>query len=176
MVRDRLISLSTYAASDHLLAFSGLTVSFTALPFLSLFQEESLVFKTTWWPNECNMLDLTMLDDVVSACWISLAGSLAISATPISFTSVKGKHCIIVDFFLFYLTDQVLVGALNAKDAKPLTPDLERVVSGSGEHGFIIVSFGSNVASILPRAEVDVLARAFGNLKQRVLWRLKGNI
>ena len=68
-----------------------------------------------------------------------------------------------------------MVGPLNVIDAKPLPPDLEEFVSNSGGHGFIIVSFGSNVASILPRQAVDMLATAFGKLKQRVVWRLKGN-
>ena len=29
--------------------------------------------RATWWPNECNILDSTMLDDVASTCWIRLA-------------------------------------------------------------------------------------------------------
>ena len=68
-----------------------------------------------------------------------------------------------------------MVGPLNVKDGKPLPPDLEKFVSNSGGHGFIIVSFGTNVASILQRSVVDMLATAFGKLKQRVVWRLKGN-
>ena len=70
-------------------------------------------------------------------------------------------------------TGNVMV-PLNIKDAKPVPPDLEEFVSNSGGHGFIIVSFGSNVASVLPRPVVDMLATAFGKLKQRVVWRLKG--
>ena len=73
-----------------------------------------------------------------------------------------------------FLLGQVMVGALNVKTAKPLPPELEKFVSNSGEHGFIIVSFGTNVAS-LPKAEVDMLAEAFGKLKQRVVWKVKGN-
>jgi len=70
-----------------------------------------------------------------------------------------------------------MVGPLNVKsDVKSLPRDLEEFVSGSGGHGFIIVSFGSNVASILPRDFVDMLATAFGKLKQLVLWRLKGKL
>ena len=68
----------------------------------------------------------------------------------------------------------VMVGPLNVKEGKPLPPDLEEFVNDSGGHGFIIVSFGSNLASILPRTVVDMLATAFGKLKQRVVWRLKG--
>ena len=67
-----------------------------------------------------------------------------------------------------------MVGPLNVKEGKPLPPDLEEFVNDSGGHGFIIVSFGSNLASILPRTVVDMLATAFGKLKQRVVWRLKG--
>ena len=60
-----------------------------------------------------------------------------------------------------------MVGPLNVKEGTPLPPDLEEFVSNSGGHGFIIVSFnGSNVASVLPREKVDMLAEAFGKLKQ----------
>jgi len=67
-----------------------------------------------------------------------------------------------------------MVGPLNVRDARPLHPDLEEFVSNPGGHGFIIVSFGSHVASLLPKQEVDMLATAFGKLKQRVVWRLQG--
>ena len=68
-----------------------------------------------------------------------------------------------------------MVGPLNVRDGRPLPSDLEEFVSKSGGHGFIIVAFGSNVASIVPKPVVDMLATAFGKLKQRVVWRLKGN-
>ena len=67
-----------------------------------------------------------------------------------------------------------MVGPLGIKDAKPLPPDLKEFVSNSGGHGFIVVSFGSNVASAFSPSMVDMLATAFGKLKQRVVWRLKG--
>ena len=67
-----------------------------------------------------------------------------------------------------------MVGPLSVRDGRPLPPHLEEFVRNSEGHGFIIVSFGSNVASILPRKVVDMLAVAFGKLKQKVLWRLKG--
>ena len=70
-----------------------------------------------------------------------------------------------------------MIGPLNVKDTvKPLPRDLEEFVSNSKGHGFIIVFFGSNVASILPREIVDMLATAFGKLKQLVVWRLTGNL
>ena len=69
-----------------------------------------------------------------------------------------------------------MVGPLSVGDARPLSRGLDEFVSNSGGHGFIIVSFGSNVASLLPREVVDMLATAFGKLKQRVVWRLQGTI
>ena len=75
---------------------------------------------------------------------------------------------------VFHSTGQIMVGPLTVRDARPLPPDLDEFVSNSGGHGFIIVSFGSHVAD-LPQEEVDMLATAFGKLKQRVVWRLKGN-
>ena len=29
--------------------------------------------RAAWWPNECSMLDSTMLDDITSTCCIRLA-------------------------------------------------------------------------------------------------------
>ena len=71
---------------------------------------------------------------------------------------------------------QVMVGPLSVKDPNLIPPDFEEFLSSSGGNGFIIVSFGSNVASLLPQAEVDMLALAFGKLKQQVVWRLKGTV
>jgi hypothetical protein len=48
------------------------------------------------------------------------------------------------------------------------------LIDSSGDDGAIIVSFGSNVASILEKDKVDIMAEAFGRLKQKVIWRLKG--
>ncbi|KAL9957653.1 hypothetical protein ACROYT_G034576 [Oculina patagonica] len=101
-----------------------------------------------------------------------------------SFSEASGDVELVIitaDFALEYaqplLPSHVMVGPLNVKDAaKPLPPDLDKFVSNSGGHGFIIVSFGSNVASVLPKPVVDMLATAFGKLKQRVVWRLKGYI
>ena len=89
---------------------------------------------------------------------------------------LKTKKLRLTLFLLgLYSTGNVMVGPPNAKEPKPLPPDLEEFVSNSGGHGFIIVSFGSNVAENLPKPVVDMLATSFGKLKQRVVWRLKGN-
>ena len=69
-----------------------------------------------------------------------------------------------------------MVGPLSVHDAKAIPPDLEEFISSSRGQGFIIASFGTNVASPLSEAEVDMLALVFGKLKQRVVWRLKGTV
>jgi len=89
---------------------------------------------------------------------------------------LKHYESLAIIFLLgLYFTGNVMVGPPNVKEPKPLPPDLEEFVSNSGGYGFIIASFGSNVASNLQKPVVDMLATAFGKLKQRVVWRLKGN-
>ena len=67
----------------------------------------------------------------------------------------------------------IMVGQLNAgKQPMPLSHEFEELISNSG-HGFIIASFGTNVA-VLSKEKVDILAAAFGKLRQKVVWRLKG--
>ena len=90
-------------------------------------------------------------------------------------TGLTNYELLVMFFFCINPTGHVMVGPPHVKDPKPLPPDLEEFLSNSGGHGFIIVSFGSNVASNLDKPVVDMLATAFGKLKQRVVWRLKGN-
>ncbi|XP_067018564.1 UDP-glucuronosyltransferase 2B15-like isoform X2 [Acropora muricata] len=81
------------------------------------------------------------------------------------------------DFALDYpqplLPGQILVGPITVKKPKPLPAELESYVS-SGTDGFIIVSFGSYMETLTSKDEIDVMAAAFGKLKQKVLWKLKG--
>ena len=67
-----------------------------------------------------------------------------------------------------------MVGPLTVKAPKTLAPDLDEFVSSSGVHGFVVVSFGSYLTSLLANEKVDLLAAAFGQLQQKVIWRLKG--
>ena len=67
-----------------------------------------------------------------------------------------------------------MVGPLSVKHPKPLPADLDKLVATSGEHGVVMVSFGTFVSSNLDKEKVDMLAEAFGKLKQKVVWRLKG--
>jgi len=67
-----------------------------------------------------------------------------------------------------------MVGPMNIQPVKPLPPDLQQLIDSSGEDGVIIVSFGTNVASVLDKEKVDIMAKAFGRLKQTVIWRLQG--
>jgi len=57
----------------------------------------------------------------------------------------------------------------------PLPPDLVDFINSAGGNGFIIASFGSYAQTIITKAKIDILASAFGKLKQKVIWKLKGN-
>jgi len=70
-----------------------------------------------------------------------------------------------------------MVGPITAQpNPNPLPPDLKDFISSAGPgNGFIIVSFGSYVQTVIPKAKIDIMASAFGKLKLKVIWKLKGN-
>ena len=70
-----------------------------------------------------------------------------------------------------------MVGPITAKpNPSPLPPDLVDFINNAGGNGFIIASFGSYVQVVISKETIDILASAFGKLKQRVIWKLKGNL
>ena len=69
-----------------------------------------------------------------------------------------------------------MVGPISVNKPNPLPAELENFINNSGGHGFIIVSFGSYVETVMSKEKIDVLAAAFGKLKQKVIWKLKRNI
>ncbi|XP_034236904.1 2-hydroxyacylsphingosine 1-beta-galactosyltransferase-like [Thrips palmi] len=67
----------------------------------------------------------------------------------------------------------VEVGGLQARPPQPLPRDLlDWVDERNAPHGFVLMSFGTNVkSSKLRKDRRDAMLRAFGRLKQRVLWK-----
>ncbi|XP_078380886.1 UDP-glucuronosyltransferase 2B31-like [Oculina patagonica] len=69
-----------------------------------------------------------------------------------------------------------LVGPLTVKPPSPLPIDLEQFISGDGDKGVILFSLGTLGDAILQEHQVELLAKVFGRLEQRIIWRLKRNI
>ncbi len=67
----------------------------------------------------------------------------------------------------------VYIGGFQCKPSKPLPPDLEEFVQGSGEHGVIVMSLGTLVKG-LPSEITSEIAAGFAQLPQRVIWRHLG--
>ena len=65
------------------------------------------------------------------------------------------------------------MGGFQCKPAQPLPPHLEDFVQSSGEHGVIVMSLGTLIAS-LPQEISEEIAAAFAKLPQKVIWRHKG--
>ena len=69
-----------------------------------------------------------------------------------------------------------MVGPITVQPKpNPLPANLKDFVNSAGGNGFIIVSFGSYVQTVISKAKIDIMASAFGKLKQKVIWKLKGN-
>ncbi|CAL8243384.1 unnamed protein product [Lota lota] len=67
----------------------------------------------------------------------------------------------------------IYMGGFQCKPAKPLPQHLEDFVQSSGEHGVIVMSLGTFIAS-LPQEVSEEIAAAFAKLPQKVIWRHKG--
>ncbi|XP_020379865.2 UDP-glucuronosyltransferase 3A2-like [Rhincodon typus] len=76
-----------------------------------------------------------------------------------------------LDFARPLLPNVVYVGGLLSKPAKPLPQDLEDIILKAGDEGFIVVSFGSMLASVNLPVVLEEINAAFSRLPQLVIWR-----
>ncbi|XP_072543530.1 UDP glucuronosyltransferase 5 family, polypeptide G1 [Salminus brasiliensis] len=67
----------------------------------------------------------------------------------------------------------VYVGGFQCKPAKLLPPDMEEFVQSSGEQGVVIMSLGT-IISALPKEITEIIAAAFAELPQKVIWKYLG--
>ncbi|XP_073433669.1 UDP-glucuronosyltransferase 1A6-like isoform X7 [Dendrobates tinctorius] len=73
------------------------------------------------------------------------------------------------------MPNMVFIGGINCKPRKHLTTDFETLVNSSGEHGFVVFSFGSMVSEIPMHKAMDI-AEALGSIPQTVIWRYTGKV
>ncbi|KAI8510615.1 UDP-glucuronosyltransferase 2A1 [Branchiostoma belcheri] len=71
------------------------------------------------------------------------------------------------------MPNMVDVGGINSKAAKSISEDLELFMQSSGSAGVVVVSFGSQAKTINPE-RAEVMAAAFAQLRQKVVWRYTG--
>ncbi|XP_078684860.1 UDP-glucuronosyltransferase 2B31-like [Branchiostoma floridae x Branchiostoma belcheri] len=71
------------------------------------------------------------------------------------------------------MPNMVDVGGINSQAANSLSEDLELFMQSSGGAGVVVVSFGSQAKTINPE-RAEVMAAAFSQLRQKVVWRYTG--
>lgn len=64
----------------------------------------------------------------------------------------------------------VYIGGFQGKPSKPLPADLEEFVQSSGEHGVVVMTLGTLLSDLGPEIS-EIIASAFANLPQKVVWR-----
>ncbi|XP_050533046.1 UDP-glycosyltransferase UGT4-like isoform X1 [Daktulosphaira vitifoliae] len=75
-----------------------------------------------------------------------------------------------------YLPGTVEVGGLHIKEAKQLSGKFLEFIE-SAEHGVIYFSFGTIVNPVLlPKEKIQVFVNVFKKLKQKIMWKWKGEI
>eukprot|EP00795_Rhopilema_esculentum_P008295 gene8295-14256_t len=96
-----------------------------------------------------------------------------------SFTELFGKTEMVIvpmDFAYQYVSpimpNTYFVGPLLAKPSKELPEDLEEFMQNSGEHGVVLLAFGSAVCN-MDQVIVERILTAISRMKQRFIWKLK---
>lgn len=64
----------------------------------------------------------------------------------------------------------VYIGGFQGKPSNPLPADLEEFMQSSGEHGVVVMSLGTLLGDLGPEIS-EIVASAFANIPQRVVWR-----
>uniref|UniRef100_A0A8C3G5D3 UDP-glucuronosyltransferase n=1 Tax=Cyclopterus lumpus TaxID=8103 RepID=A0A8C3G5D3_CYCLU len=79
-----------------------------------------------------------------------------------------------VDFIFEFprpsMPNVVYIGGFQGKPSKPLSSDLEAFVQSSGEHGVVVMTLGTLLSDLGPEIS-EIIASAFANLPQKVVWR-----
>ncbi|XP_068453609.1 UDP-glucuronosyltransferase 2B20-like [Clinocottus analis] len=82
-----------------------------------------------------------------------------------------------VDFIFEFprpsMPNVVYIGGFQCKPSKPLSSDLEEFVQSSGEHGVVVMTLGTLLSDLGPEIS-EIIASAFANLPQKVVWRHVG--
>ncbi|XP_063068425.1 UDP-glucuronosyltransferase-like isoform X2 [Engraulis encrasicolus] len=71
------------------------------------------------------------------------------------------------------MPNMVFIGGINCVRGEGLSAELQEFVEGSGEHGIVVFTLGSMVAS-MPKEKAHIFFSAFARIPQRVLWRYSG--
>nr|XP_033788724.1 UDP-glucuronosyltransferase 3A1-like [Geotrypetes seraphini] len=69
------------------------------------------------------------------------------------------------------LPNTICIGSLLARPTKPVSQELEDFIGQSGEAGFIIVTMGSMLSSLVQMDMVKEMNAGFAHLPQKVIWR-----
>ncbi|XP_040912944.1 UDP-glucuronosyltransferase 2C1-like [Toxotes jaculatrix] len=79
-----------------------------------------------------------------------------------------------VDFTLEFprptMPNVVYIGGFQGKAPRPLASDLEEFVQSSGEHGVVVMTLGTLLSDLGPEIS-EIIASAFANIPQKVVWR-----
>uniref|UniRef100_F6UVN6 UDP-glucuronosyltransferase n=1 Tax=Xenopus tropicalis TaxID=8364 RepID=F6UVN6_XENTR len=78
-----------------------------------------------------------------------------------------------IEFPHAFFPNVLYIGGVLAKPAKPVSQELEHFISQSGEHGFILVTFGSMIPSNPLTEFVKEMNEGFAKIPQKVIWRYR---
>ena len=74
--------------------------------------------------------------------------------------------------YLTIFVDVFVTGPVTTKPANKLSTELEQFMESSGEHGVVVISFGSAIMH-LDHEVIQNIVRAVSRMKQKVIWKIK---
>ena len=77
--------------------------------------------------------------------------------------------------FFYYIIDVIVTGPVTTKPASKLSTELEEFMQSSGEHGVVVISFGSAIMHLNEDVLQNIIA-AISRLKQKVIWKIQGSL
>ncbi len=110
-----------------------------------------------------------------------LVAMYAPNLPPVSLNYLAGRSLLwfidsdsALDYARPRMPNEVFIGGLTTKPAKPLPSDLGKIVS-TAKHGIIVVSFGSSPMTI-PKRIIKNIIGGLSQLRQVVIWQIVHNI
>ena len=153
--------------------------SFTCLANGMACKTDSMFLRDTVWNFIIHTLYYYLHNITVFRALERLKEKHNMSATDVRTIYVRSVMVADLDFTLEYprsLTPNIIPisGISSFRAALPLDKELVQFIESSSPYGIIIFSLGTFVNHIPPR-KADMIARIFGRLKEKVIWRYPGS-
>jgi len=178
---------------DYLGAPSIVYQNFGFMPETSVFFPQITSFVCSFGGMTCVTDHMTFAERAMNLVFLGIFNYVQYPVVYSTFNALRDKHemntCNVADtysrsvvlinsdFVMEYprpmMPNMFHISGLFNKVPQPMQPGLAKFIEGSWPHGVVVLSFGTLVPQFQSE-RAEMIARVFGRLKQRVIWRFTG--